>query len=161
MIDKWADKLIFEYSQGLEGLHHLREQLPDNLDGEIDKSYINSMIDSMSYSLEWMKNGRQPGVYRGVDKKDAYRVLQYEDMDIIPDIKEQYGERERLYMTSEQKEDLLHLLNRFSERERQCFIMYEAEQLTMQQIADELGISKATVQSYINRARTKVKELTA
>lgn len=80
-----------------------------------------------------MQTGRQPDNYRGIDKKDAYRIKQYDEMDIIPDITEQLQEeREQLYLSREQRHALIQLFRNFSERERQCFIMYEAEQLSMQ-----------------------------
>jgi len=79
-------------------------------------------------------------------------------MDIIPDINEQLrGEREELYMSQEQRQSLLRLFRMLSARERQCYIMYEAEGLSMQQIGDKLGISKWTVRTHIDRARNKVK----
>jgi len=37
--------------------------------------------------------------------------------------------------------------------------MYVAEQLSMGRIAEKLGISKATVQVYIKRAREKVEDI--
>ncbi|WP_207667479.1 MULTISPECIES: sigma-70 family RNA polymerase sigma factor [Clostridia] len=123
-----------------------------------DKKHINSMINDMSESIEWMKTGRQPGLYRGVDKKNAYRKKQYDEIEIIPDIIEQI-EREPLYMDQAQRQALIRLFKTFSDRERQCYIMYEAEQLSMQQIADRLGIKKRTVQQYIERARVKVKKI--
>lgn len=81
-------------------------------------------------------------------------------MEIIPDINEQLRkEREPLYMSQDQRETLLQLFSTFSDRERQCYILYVSEQLSMQQIADKLGVTKAAVQSYINRARRKVEEV--
>lgn len=156
----WVDELVPEYKEGRRNLKSMHLELTDNEIDRLDKSQVNSMIDSMSFSIEWMETGRQPGVYRGADKRDAYRVKQYEDMDIIPDITEQLEqEREPLYMSREQRVELLHLFRSFSDRERECFIMYEAEQMSMNQIAIKLNLTKATVQSYINRARNKVKEV--
>lgn len=158
----WADELIPEYKEGRKGLGAMRDDLTDSVPDRIDKTQYNSMIDSMSYSLEWMETGRQPDVYRGVDKRDAYRVKQYDEMDILPDINEELRkEREPLYMEREQRQALISLFRNFSDRERQCYVMYEAEQMSMQKVADKLGISKWTVRTYIYRARDKVKEITA
>jgi RNA polymerase sigma-70 factor (ECF subfamily) len=60
-------------------------------------------------------------------------------------------------MKPEQRRALIYLFNSFSNRERQCYLMYEAEGLSMQKIADRLDIKKRTVQQYIERAREKVK----
>ena len=155
-----AGSLIPAYKEARADLREMHELLGDTEYDQEDKSQINSMVDSMTYSIDWMETGRQPDSYRGVDKRDIYRISQYEDMDIIPDITEELRkEREPLYMDREQRQALIKLFERFSDRERQCFLMYEAEGLSMQKIADKLSISKATVQSYINRARSKVKEI--
>lgn len=154
----WADELIPQYKEGLSNLECISSNLTDSLEDRVDSTQINSMIDSMGFSVEWMETGRQPGTYRGVDKRDAYRPKQYDEMDIIPDITEQLEkEREPLYMDREQRQALIHLFKNFSKRERQCYLMYEAEQLSMGKIADRLGIKKRTVQQYIERARDKVK----
>ncbi len=154
----WADELIPQYKEGLSDLECISSNLTDSLEDRVDSTQINSMIDSMGFSVEWMETGRQPGTYRGVDKKDAYRPKQYDEMDVIPDITEQLEkEREPLYMDREQRQALIHLFKNFSNRERQCYLMYEAERLSMGKIADRLGIKKRTVQQYIERARDKVK----
>ncbi len=148
-LENWADELLGEYKDGRRELKHLDTESTE------DKKQINSMIGSMTYSIDWMEKGRQPDLYRGVDRKNAYRTMQYDEMEIIPDITEQI-EREPLYMSQEQRQSLLRLLRSFSDRERQCYIMYEAEQLSMQKIADRLGIKKSSVQMYIKRAKEKV-----
>lgn len=158
MISNWADELIPQYKKGQKDLKIMHRDLTDSEIDQLDKTQINGMIDSMSYSLEWMEIGREPGTYRGVDRKNAYRPKQYEDMDIIPDITEQL-EREPLYMDREQRQALIQLFRNFSDRERQCYIMHEAEQLSMQKIADYLDISKGTVQTYIRRAKEKVQSI--
>lgn len=155
---RWADELIPQYKEGRKELRVMERELSNGNIDRLDKAKINGAIDSMGYSIEWMETGRQPGVFRGIDKRDAYRSKQYEDMDIIPDITEQLRtEREPLYMDQEQRQTLIQLFRNFSDRERQCYIMYEAEELSMQKIADRLGIKKRTVQQYIERARDKVK----
>jgi|SRR5690625_1323924 len=158
-LESWADQLLEEYEDGRKDLNGIRNDLnPESNADNLDKSHINSMIDSMTFSIDWMETGRQPGLYRGADRKNAYRVKQYDEMDILPDISEQM-EREPLYVSDEQRRSLLLLFRKFSERERECYVLYEAEQLSMQKIADKLGIKKRTVQQYVERARAKVSEI--
>jgi len=162
MTANWADELITEYKGGRNELKYAKDGLTDSLPDSEDARQYNSMIDSMGFSIEWMETGRQPGVYRGVDKRDAYKVKQYDEMEITPDINEELREeREPLYMDRGERQALIQLFRNFSERERQCFIMYEAEQLSMQKIANKLGLSKWTVRTYIDRARGKVEEITS
>lgn len=158
-LDNWADRLLAEYEEGRKELREMKNNLnPEILTDQQDEKLINSMIDSMTYSIDWMKTGRQPDVYRGIDRKNKYRVKLYDDMDVIPDISEQL-EREPLYLTQEQRRALLMVFKNLSHRERQCYIMYEAENLSMQKIANRLGIKKRTVQQYIERAREKVEKI--
>lgn len=157
-LENWADRLLEEYEGGRKDLKGMKNNLDDFPIDRQDKTQINSMIESMTYSIDWMRTGRQPDSYRGVDKRDKYRAKFYDEIEIIPDITEQL-EREPLYMSQEQRMTLLQLFRTFSDRERQCYIMYEAEQLSMQQIADKLGVSKGTVQNYIKRAREKVESV--
>lgn len=157
-VENWADRLLAEYDEGRKDLNGMKDNLNDDfLPDQQDKTQINSMIESMTYSIDWMRTGRQPDSYRGVDKRDKYRAKFYDDMDILPDINEELRkEREPLYMSREQRVALIQLFKNFSDRERQCYVMYTAEGLSMQKIADRLGIKKRTVQQYIERAREKV-----
>lgn len=156
----WVDTLINEYRDGRRHLKKMYESLGDNELDKVDKTIINSMIESMMYSIRWMETGRQPDSYKGVDKTNIYRISSYEDMDIFPDITtELKKERKPFYMSREQKQAIMKLFKEFSEREKQCFIMYEGEQLSMQQIANRLGISKSSVQMYIKRAKEKITEI--
>jgi RNA polymerase sigma factor (sigma-70 family) len=154
-LENWADRLIQEYSEGRKELVQLKER---SIDAE-DIKQINSMIDSMSYSIDWMTSGRQPGTYRGVDKRGIYQHQFIQTIECIPDITEQLeAEPKQLYMTREEKIILADILTALSHRERHCYIMYISQGLSMSKIAEDIGVSKATVQSYINRAKNKVKE---
>ncbi|MCJ8008915.1 sigma factor-like helix-turn-helix DNA-binding protein [Lederbergia wuyishanensis] len=154
----WADELIQEYSNGKRQLHKLHNSLDkENPTDRQDRKVINSMIDDMEFTIEWLETGKQPGTYRGVDKRLAYQRKALESMDIIPDITEQLDINNRqLYMTSEEKIILADIFTSFSLRERQCYVLHAAQGMSMGQIADDLGLSKATVQMYITRARRKV-----
>lgn len=153
-MDNWADRLIHEYNEGKKELNQLKER---SIDAE-DIKQINSMIDSMSYSIDWMTTGRQPGTYRGVDKRGVYQRQYIQSMEVVPDIVEQLeSEPKQLYMTREEKIILAEIMASLSHRERYCYIMFISQGLSMSKIAEEIGVSKATVQCYINRAKSKVK----
>lgn len=154
----WADELIQEYTNGRKQLINAKQELDvtDLVDSQ-DMKQINSMIDSLSYSIEWMEKGRQPGTFRGADKRAIYQRQYVGSMDFIPDIVEQL-EPKRLYMTKEEKIILSDILASFSVRERQCYLLHVAQGLSMGKIAKQMGISKSTVQTHISRAKRKVKE---
>lgn len=156
----WADRLIQEYSDGKRQLNKLRKSLDvtNSADRE-DRKTISGMIGDMDFVIEWLETGRQPGVLRGVDKKSVYQKRSLESMDIIPDITNQLEISDQpLFLSEKQKKVLLNIFCSFSLRERQCYILHVAQGMSMQEIADELGLKKRTVQQYIERARKKVKQ---
>ena len=160
MLTNWADELIGQYAVGKRDLGRMKDELNRNDPSSgMDLTHLNSMMDDMSFSMEWMETGRQPGTFRGADKKSVYQRQYFESMDLIPDIKEQLDiNQKHLYISTEEKIILADIFASLSLRERQCFILYNAQKLSMSKIADELGVSKATVQMYINRAKKKVEE---
>lgn len=162
----WADKMIPEYIEGRQDLKKRADQVDRANPIEMnDLKQFNSMIDSMTYSVEWMTTGRQPNTYRGVDEKAVYQRRSYENIDLIPDIAEQLEEesinKKHLFMSREEKVILADILSSFSLRERTCYILHEGQKMSMAKIADELGITKRSVQQYIERARKKVQEKVA
>lgn len=62
---------------------------------------------------------------------------------------------------SRQEEIMYNTLTGLSKREKQCFLKHTIENKTYQQIADELQITKSAVQTYIERARNKIKNTEA
>lgn len=156
----WADELIQEYTVGQLDLMKRADRLDrKNPSDKDDLTQINSMIESMGFSIEWMATGRQPGTYRGVEKRAIYQKQFIASMDIIPDITEQLEEdHKHLYISKEERMILAEIFAAMSQRERQCYVLYEGQGMSMGRIADELGLKKRTVQQYIERARTKVRE---
>ena len=157
----WADELIQEYISSRQELKKRADQIDrDNPIEMNDFKQINSMIESMTFSLEWMTTGRQPGTYRGVDEKAVYQRRSYENIDLIPDIAEQLESddinKKHLFMSREEKVIMTDILASFSLRERQCYILHVAQGMSWSKIADELGVSKSMVQQSIKRARKKI-----
>ena len=153
MTRNWADRLIHEYEDGRKELRKMKNRLGDSELDRLDKTQINSMIDDMSYAIDWMKTGRRPGNLRGIDKRSAYQRRVLLDMDLFPswDL-----EPKRKELTEEQKNAIVNILLCLSHRERQCYLLHMAEGWSLQEIADELNISKSTVQKYLERAKNKI-----
>lgn len=156
----WADDLLHEYGIGKKDLERRRDRLDrENFQDKQDFTQINSMIESMAFSMEWMETGRQPGTYKGIDKKNIYQRQSFASMDFIPDITEQLEEGpKQLRMTAEEKIILADIFASLSYRERQCYILHTAGQLSMSEVATELGVSKWTARGYIDRAKKKIEK---
>lgn len=57
---------------------------------------------------------------------------------------------------SDEERKVFTLLNRMSRRERECYLLHHVELLSMGKISNMLGVSKGTVQKYLQRSKNKV-----
>ena len=152
--------LLNQYKNARKELRDMLAMLADDKHDKEDKKLINSMIDSTTFIIDWIEKGGNPEEMRGVNIRQAYHIKHLSNMDILPDISEQIAtEREQLYLTDEQKRIIVRVLESLSDRERDCFLLHEASGMSMSEVAENLGISKSSVQMYVRRAREKVKEV--
>lgn len=89
--------------------------------------------------------------------KDMQQGEHIEELELIPDLMEQLtGGRKELHMQDKQEDLIADLMARLSTREKECFILHVIQKNSMQKVSDKLGISRSTVQEYINRIRSKI-----
>lgn len=150
--------LLVQYKKSRRGINEMINNLGNNERDKMDRTYLNSMKNELSWIIEWIDSGSNPEELRGINTRYAYDISYLSNMDVLPDIVEQI-ERKPLELTKEQKTVLIKVFDALSDRERDCFILHTTQDVSMNEIANELKISKASVQSYINRAREKVKEV--
>ncbi|GEN30249.1 RNA polymerase sigma-70 factor (ECF subfamily) [Cerasibacillus quisquiliarum] len=155
----WVDRLIIEYEEGRKSLYAMKDALGDSELDRIDKTQINSMIREISDVIKWLKTGRDPFKLRGIDRRSAYQKRVLYDMDLFPslDIVPDSLKEDDNELTNEEKELVADILLVLSPRERQCYLLHFVNQLSFEEIADELKLSKGTIQSYIERAKAKIK----
>lgn len=149
----WIDQLTSEYEVGRKELNEMRESLTDSELDKIDKSRINGMIRDMTFSLNWLKIGREPGNLRGIDRRSIYQRRVIMDMDLFPSLE---IEPEQEELSDEDKQAIIDILTTLSARERQCYVLYNAYEMSMSEVAAELKITKSSVQTFINRANGKI-----
>lgn len=151
----WVDKMLLEYKEGRRDLRKQLKGLGDTEQDQETKSILNKMVDSMSFVIEWIETGRQPDTYRGIDKRSVYQRRYLVDMNMFPTLEIEPDNRE---LTNEEKEIITDILCLLSVRERECFLLSGAYQRTQEEIGEELGISRNTVKTNIERARRKINE---
>lgn len=161
-MNNWTEELLPEYRKYRRELsRHLRGldvNMPEYVN---DKTQLSSMIRSMTNDIQWMETGNDPMYQGGVHIESAYNRKNI-DMDLIPDLQEHLKEgvsEKSLYLAPEEKMLLRKIFQTFSDRESECYILYEGHKLSMNEIAIKLGLSKRTVQQYVERARAKVEEV--
>src|SRR5699024_10275683 len=140
--------LLNQYKQARKGLSSMLKSLGNTERDKVDRTIINSMVNDTSFIIDWIEKGSNPNEMRGIDKRNVYHLKYLSNMDILPDLTEQLEkEREPLTMTDEQQQIILKLFNNLSDRERDCFLLHVAQNMSMQEVADELGISKWTART--------------
>ncbi|WP_281659113.1 sigma factor-like helix-turn-helix DNA-binding protein [Halobacillus sp. Cin3] len=152
-MENWADNLIYEYEMGRKDLSAKKKELNDSVMDCQDKSQINSMMNGMSESIEWMTKGREPGKRRGADKRGIYQRKAMTEMDMFPSLDITPKERE---LSEVEKQSIYDVLIDLSPRERQCFLLHKVYFLTFAQISEELEIGRSSVQKYVERAKNKI-----
>lgn len=150
----WVKERLREYRQQRRYLVRYRDKLQTDDPDQPDISTVSGMIADMNYAIEWMRTGRRPRSRRGVEIRDAYSRAILMDMDLLPVLQPEPDEPLRI--SEKRKRELVEILMRLSERERQCFLLHAVDGLSYAEIAAELGIKKATVQYYVERAKSKV-----
>ena len=155
-MENWVDSLLIEYEDGRKKLREMINNLnPNSIEDAQDRKQINSMIRDISYSIDWLKIGREPGTLRGIDRRSVYQRRVLMDMDLYPSLE---IEPEQAEISKEDKQAMVNILMDLSLRERQCYILHNAYKMSMSEIAGEIGVSKSSVQKYINRAGEKIKK---
>lgn len=154
-LENWADKLLIEYEDGRKELNRMKSELGDTDLDKQDKSQINSMVNDMTFAMEWMKTGRRPGNLRGIDKRSAYQRRVLLDMDLMPSLDIEPEERT---LNQDEKQAIMDILIELSHRERQCYLLHMAQGWSFSEIQKEIGISRSTVQKYIERAKEKIEK---
>lgn len=143
----WIETLISQYAAETHTLERYRDtlDLKDPAAAE-EAETVSGMLADMRYALTWMRRGRRPGSRRGAERTDVYRQREI----YIKLSAQEISEAERLR--------LVDALLSLSDRERTCFLLHMAQGLTLQEISHKLGVSRASVQDYVSRAKCKIKQ---
>jgi RNA polymerase sigma-70 factor (ECF subfamily) len=145
----WVDELIMQYEAGSRQIEQCRDALRAELDpsSAAEVQTLTEMLSDMQYAMDWMRRGRRPDNQRGAERRDVYRQRELFSV-LSTGANAKLSESERLYAI----ESLLCL----SERERACWLLHMVHGLTYIEISERLGISKRTVQQYVERAKHKL-----
>ncbi|MDD9148147.1 sigma factor-like helix-turn-helix DNA-binding protein [Sporolactobacillus sp. CQH2019] len=142
----WVGKLIDEYETTMHELQDYHEKI----DSAEERSAVNRLISNLSYSLTWMKHGREPGSRRGAERN--YQTTVIYDTELFPSLQAE-PEKE---LTEDEKRMISSVLMILTKRERDIYILHEAYLLTERQISYELNLSRRTVRTYFDRAKEKI-----
>ncbi len=141
----------------------LRDELKPLTD---EKSILNSIISDLTFTIEWLKTGRQPGVRRGIERAAAYDREKPFDPAVLErhfsdNQMETPWDRERSQEIVLSKKDAMivqAVLHKLSERDRDILLMYESGK-SQYQIAEMLEMKRSTVQKAIRSAKKKIVDI--
>lgn len=130
---------------------------------EKDISIINEMISDINYALEWMRTAKEPGAIRGIERRAAYQ----RNTAVNPLLMQKYlRSAETLYewddkpkenvITEWERIKLEDALSTLTENEREIYIMFKGNCLSMDKISKLMKVSKGTIQKSIQRSDVKI-----
>ncbi|XID91049.1 sigma-70 family RNA polymerase sigma factor [Paenibacillaceae bacterium WGS1546] len=156
----WVDQRIKEYEEGKRDIQIYWSQLKRSANKgysanrAIEISIVGGMISEMAMAIEWMQTGRQPGTYRGIDRRGVYREPFVLDKDLFPSLQEPESKPKRL--TNEERDHVIQIIRSLTDPERNCFMLYVVDGVSQRKIADSLGLDRRTVRTNIARAYKKI-----
>lgn len=129
------------------------------------RELLGSMISDCDYIIEWLRTGRRPDSYKGVEKpystiqSNVTKVCSWDPAWIeaynSPNAWTGYVSQE---LTTDEQWRLDDAMRDLSERERQCYILHHGFGMDQRQIAQELHMGRSSVQKYLERASKKIEE---
>jgi len=153
--------LIQQYREALRKARKAKETA-----NEVDRSILSGMERDLEFAIKWMKTGRMPGNHRGVESPHAYHREIPVDPQCFPFEKyetpfEHHDGYVKVGRLSSDEVDFFHLsLRSLTEKQREVFLMYYRDWMSLEEIAAELGIARQSVHERLEQARAKIHKIT-
>lgn len=184
---KYADELINEYTTDLRPIkaiyNHYRkhrniclilskeceEAQAWDLSIEYKQEYeeyralakeLGPIISSSEYSIQWLADGKEPGNRREIGRRSNYqKTTFYGDVQLAVVAHLRDEDQYTTELSGEKKEILDQIMNELSPRQQEVVYSIMAKENTYEATANYLGISRSTVQSYMNDATQKIHKI--
>lgn len=177
-----ADELIKEYKQELSKLNKIKRPFKNEHELLMEKSkmiqkkgemlsfeekdrsiflrkvlkIIGGMISDLKYAIEWLETAREPGTRRTISNRSRYQrtslLAEIEKLSYLVTIEQE----NRRQATEDEIERITAMLNNLSDKERAAYLAVKGQNLSYAKAGEILGVSKASVQTYVNRAQDKI-----
>lgn len=127
-------------------------------DSKEERSLLAEMIGDLEFVIEWLSTGRQPEARRGIDRRSVYQLTQVWDPEWFKEFVAPVAATSEYELTLSDEFSLDDAMTGLSERERQCFVLRVGFDYSPQQIAEELGITRRSVRTHLERAEQKIEQ---
>jgi len=121
-----------------------------------ERQLIGEMRGEVNWVIEWLETGRRPGNKRGIERRAAYQREKLVDPVRMQAYVSRATAGSPANLTDWQRNQIEDALCVLSDRERECYILAHGQGFSHEYIADLLGITKGSVDSYIVRAQEKI-----
>ncbi|AFZ90311.1 MULTISPECIES: sigma-70 family RNA polymerase sigma factor [Bacillus] len=158
------EDLLFEYKRTLKETKKWYKQLEEADETVLtseelkDKKIIRTIITDVEYVIEWLEKGRQPGIRRAIDRRDAYQRMLIKDPRIIETYSQALMFEPSGNVTEEDRIRLRDALAVLTDREKEMLLLHKAECFSYERIAALLNVKKSTVQTTVKRALLKIQK---
>lgn len=147
-------KLIREYKASLRMVNKAKAKA--DADDEAYKKLLRNCADSLSYSLEYMVKGREPGNRRAITRRSGTQREIPVSPENISFIRAAVLQRKLADdLSEEQKELLADLLEILTPKEKEAFVMIRGNGYSFSEAAEIMKVTKGTVQNLVARAEEK------
>lgn len=149
--------MIDGYQQSRRTLRALRTLNTD----PAERNVIGGMISDCEYALEWIRTGRRPGSRRGIERRAAYQRIRPTDPLALQSILSRNAAGSPVQastISDEDRQRIEHVLSRLTVRERECYEMAIGQGMSYSEIAELTGVTKASVQWFVDSARKKIQD---
>ncbi|MDF2649634.1 MAG: sigma-70 family polymerase sigma factor [Paenibacillus sp.] len=136
----------------------LRSSLKKLDENHPDKPMIKEAMSDITYAINWMHTGKQPGNKRGIERRSAYQREKLMDPVRMQSFVARTNAGGVSNLTDDQRYQIEDALCRLSPQERACYEMKHGQGFSFKYIPKLLNIERGTVESYVNRAQKKVSQ---
>ncbi|SFP10554.1 sigma factor-like helix-turn-helix DNA-binding protein [Salibacterium halotolerans] len=122
---------------------------------EEDAFHFKRMISDLTYAIDWMRLGYNPGNTRGIERRAAYE----REVAVDPLHIQSYVSNTTTGHTGTSEDDkqrIQEALEVLTDRERDAYLMVRGEALPREEVARLLNVSKGTVNNMITRCEQKI-----
>lgn len=143
-----------------------QRNMRDSLDEDATLRIVNSMIDSLEYTIEYLELGHEPEPRRAIHRRANYQLEITTGN--VEELRQwffnehgtayEYEESGGFEISEWDKFKIDDAMSTLSEQERTTFLLKNRDCYSLSQIADKMDVSIRTVRSYLNRAEKKIDE---